>query len=93
MSDLTHQDVHEHDVAPGDEESHSIGARVLGYVLGLGLALLLTATSFFIAGTSLVASSLLMSVWNGPQQRILGVLGSEIVFGVGILLIGLRPAS
>ncbi len=54
MSDLTQHGVHEHDVAPGDEEAHSVGARVLGYVVGLGLALLLTATSFFIAGTSLV---------------------------------------
>jgi cytochrome o ubiquinol oxidase operon protein cyoD len=44
----------EHDVAPGDEEEHRVGARVLGYVVGLGLALLLTATSFFIAGTDLV---------------------------------------
>ena len=53
MSDQTH--IHaEHDIAPGDEEQHSVGARILGYVVGLGLALLLTATSFFIAGTDLV---------------------------------------
>ena len=43
-----------HDIAPGDEEQHSVGERILGYVVGLGLALLLTATSFFIAGTDLV---------------------------------------
>ena len=53
MSDQTHMHV-EHDIAPGDEEQHSVGARILGYVVGLGLALLLTATSFFIAGTDLV---------------------------------------
>jgi len=46
-----------------------------------------------LAGTSLVVSSLLMSVWNGPQRRILGVLGSELVFGLGILMIGLRPSG
>ncbi|MBR0824498.1 cytochrome o ubiquinol oxidase subunit IV [Bradyrhizobium manausense] len=40
--------------APGDEGEHNVGARVLGYVIGLALALLLTATSFFIAGTTLV---------------------------------------
>jgi cytochrome o ubiquinol oxidase subunit IV len=45
---------HEPDVAPGDEEHVSIRVRVLGYVVGLGLAILLTATSFFIAGTDLV---------------------------------------
>lgn len=53
MSDQTHTHV-EHDIAPGDEEQHSVGERIVGYVVGLGLALLLTATSFFIAGTDLV---------------------------------------
>ena len=53
MSDQTHMNV-EHDIAPGDEEQHSVGERIVGYVVGLGLALLLTATSFFIAGTDLV---------------------------------------
>jgi cytochrome o ubiquinol oxidase operon protein cyoD len=44
------------DVAPGDEhlEGGGIGLRVLGYLIGLGLAILLTATSFFVAGTDLV---------------------------------------
>jgi cytochrome o ubiquinol oxidase operon protein cyoD len=42
------------DLAPGDEEEVRIGPRVLVYVVGLGLAILLTATSFFIAGTNLV---------------------------------------
>ena len=53
MSDV---DLHQHhpDVAPGDEEHVSVRLRVLGYVIGLGLAVLLTATSFFIAGTDLV---------------------------------------
>ncbi|WP_426424363.1 cytochrome o ubiquinol oxidase subunit IV [Bradyrhizobium genosp. A] len=53
MSDQAHMHV-EHDIAPGDEEQHSVGERIVGYVVGLGLALLLTATSFFIAGTDLV---------------------------------------
>lgn len=53
MSEQSHG-VAEHDLAPGEEEQHSVGARVLGYVVGLVLALLLTATSFFIAGTDLV---------------------------------------
>ena len=42
------------EIAPGDEAEVRIGERVMGYVAGLGLALLLTATSFFIAGTDLV---------------------------------------
>jgi cytochrome o ubiquinol oxidase operon protein cyoD len=42
------------DVAPGDESEGGIAQHVLGYVVGLGLAILLTVTSFFIAGTDLV---------------------------------------
>jgi len=42
------------DLAPGDEEEIRIGPRLLGYLTGLGLSVLLTATSFFIAGTDLV---------------------------------------
>ena len=55
MSDQ-HYALHEMvpDVAPGDESEGSIGAKLLVYGIGLGLALLLTATSFFIAGTDLV---------------------------------------
>jgi cytochrome o ubiquinol oxidase operon protein cyoD len=54
MSDQAHP-IHEpRDLAPGEEEEVRIGPRVLGYVVGLGLAVLLTATSFFVAGTNLV---------------------------------------
>ena len=42
------------DLSPGDEEVVSVKIRLLGYLVGLGLAVLLTATSFFIAGTDLV---------------------------------------
>ena len=42
------------DLAPGEEEEVRIGWRLLGYLTGLGLSVLLTATSFFIAGTDLV---------------------------------------
>ena len=44
------------DIAPGDEhlETGGIAERVYGYLTGLGLAILLTATSFFVAGTNLV---------------------------------------
>ena len=52
MSDL--HDTHRIEHAPGDEEQVSVKLRVLGYLVGLGLAILLTATSFFVAGTDLV---------------------------------------
>ena len=46
--------LHHADVAPGDEEEVRIAPRLIGYVVGLGLALLFTATSFFVAGTDMV---------------------------------------
>jgi cytochrome o ubiquinol oxidase subunit IV len=45
---------HATDVAPGDEGEGRVRTRILGYVVGLGLAIVLTATSFFIVGTDLV---------------------------------------
>jgi cytochrome o ubiquinol oxidase operon protein cyoD len=42
------------DIAPGDEEEARVGPQLIGYAVGLGLAILLTATSFFVAGTDLV---------------------------------------
>ncbi|HEV7443642.1 MAG TPA: cytochrome o ubiquinol oxidase subunit IV [Steroidobacteraceae bacterium] len=44
------------ELAPGDEHLEHGGAaqRILGYLTGLGLAILLTAASFFVAGTDLV---------------------------------------
>jgi len=52
MSDV-HGLPHQPDVAPGDEVG-SIRLHVFGYLIGLGLALVLTATSFFVASTDLV---------------------------------------
>ena len=53
MTDIHH--AHDQtDLAPGEEEEVRIGPRLAGYVVGLGLAVLLTATSFFVAGTDLV---------------------------------------
>jgi cytochrome o ubiquinol oxidase subunit IV len=53
MTDIHHPHS-QADLAPGEEEEVRIGPRLAGYVVGLGLAVLLTATSFFVAGTHLV---------------------------------------
>jgi cytochrome o ubiquinol oxidase subunit IV len=49
-------DLHPGDTAPGDErpEGESIAHGLVAYLVGLGLATLLTAVSFFIARTTLV---------------------------------------
>jgi cytochrome o ubiquinol oxidase operon protein cyoD len=51
-----HDEVFDDYLTPGDEhlEGGGVVQRVLGYLTGLGLAILLTATSFFVAGTDLV---------------------------------------
>jgi cytochrome o ubiquinol oxidase subunit IV len=56
MSHVHHEVEDRIEVAPGDEhlEDGSVAQRVIGYLTGLGLAILLTATSFFVAGTDLV---------------------------------------
>lgn len=54
MSDQSHELHHPIDLAPGEEEEVRVGPRLIGYIVGLGLAILLTATSFFVAGTNLV---------------------------------------
>jgi len=45
-----------HDISPGDDRpaTGEIAHGLLGYSVGLGLAVLLTIVSFFIAGTDLV---------------------------------------
>ena len=42
------------DAVPGDQSVEEEGEGLTGYVIGLGLALLLTAVSFFVARTTLV---------------------------------------
>ena len=54
----TEQRLHLHasDIAPGDEraDGREIAEGLLGYLIGLGLATLITVVAFFISGTSLV---------------------------------------
>jgi len=46
-----------------------------------------------IAGSGMLVSSLVMSAWGGPQRRIAGILGFELLCGLCIVLIGLRPSA
>ena len=49
-------DRHQGDRAPGDEkkDGSAVAQGIQSYLIGLGLAVLLTGVSFFVAGTSLV---------------------------------------
>lgn len=46
-----------------------------------------------IAGGGMFVGSLIMSAWGGPKRRIQGVLVSETIKGLGIILIGLCPEA
>jgi len=48
--------LHETDLAPGDElaDGREIGEGIRGYLIGLGLATLITVVAFFVSRTSLV---------------------------------------
>jgi len=46
-----------------------------------------------IAGSGMLVSSLAMSAWGGPQRRIAGLLGFELLCGLCIAVMGLRPSA
>jgi cytochrome o ubiquinol oxidase subunit IV len=48
--------LHDSDLAPGDElaDGREIAEGIRGYLVGLGLATLITIVAFFVSGTSLV---------------------------------------
>lgn len=48
---------------------------------------------FSVASGGILAGGILMSLWGGPKRRVNGVLGFGLLFGIGILLAGLRPSA
>jgi DHA3 family macrolide efflux protein-like MFS transporter len=46
-----------------------------------------------IAGGGMFAGGVAISAWGGPKRRMRGVLLAELVKGLGIVLIGLRPET
>ncbi len=71
-----------------------------GMIAALIYPLVLTFTSatalglvISVAGSGMLLSSLVMSIWRGPQRRITWVLASEAIFGIGLCIMGLRPST
>ncbi len=50
-------------------------------------------TILSIAGTGLLTGSLVMGIWGGPKRRIAGVLNFQLLRGLCLVLIGLRPSA
>jgi cytochrome o ubiquinol oxidase operon protein cyoD len=80
--------LHDSDLAPGDEraDSRAIAERIFGYLVGLGLSILLAIFAFHVSGTSLV--------WEPSIPVVLMVLavaqmGFHLVFflAFGVLIV------
>ena len=70
---------HDNDTAPGDEQAdgHDIAKGLISYLVGLGLATLITVVAFFIAGTHLVwAPSIPIALF----VLAIGQMGVHLVF-------------
>lgn len=59
---------------------------VLGFTSPGGLGLALT-----VAGSGMIAGSLVMSAWGGPRRRLRGLLIFELISALAFVLMGLRP--
>ena len=70
MSHNSQEFSHHPDIAPGDERisAHQVGEDLTNYLIGLFLAALLTAVSFFVSQTTLV--------WQPSIPVALSVLGA-----------------
>ena len=59
----------------------------------LGIASVqLVGTLAAITSLGMLAGSILLSIWGGPQRRIHGVLGFSVLLGVCLMLMGLWPS-
>lgn len=50
-------------------------------------------TILSISGVGFLCGSVLMSLWGGPSNRVAGVLGGGLLFGLCSMVIGLRPSA
>ncbi len=64
-----------------------VAPMVLGFTSAGGLGVTLT-----VAGSGMLAGSLVISVWGGPKRRLRGLLIFEFVSALAFVLMGLRPS-
>lgn len=72
---------------------------VVGIARALFVPMLLSFTTAQVLGTVLsvtgagfLLGSLVMAAWGGPKDRTQGVLGFGLLFGMSVMLVGLRPS-
>jgi MFS family permease len=67
-----------------------VGALIVPMILSFTTSDKLGAV-ITIAGTGMLAGSLLMTAWGGPKRRVYGVIVFELISGICFILMGLRP--
>jgi acyl transferase domain-containing protein/MFS family permease/acyl carrier protein len=50
-------------------------------------------TVLSVAGLGILAGSLLLSIWGGPQRKVYGVLGGMLLSSLSMILVGVLPSS
>jgi cytochrome o ubiquinol oxidase operon protein cyoD len=65
------------DTAPGDEGEADATGGIRGYLIGLGLAIVLTAASFWAAGTPLIYGP---GIWIALSVLAVAQMGVHLVF-------------
>jgi len=68
-----------------------VGVLVFPLILGFADEVAV-GNVFTFAGVGMVMGSLLMSAWGGPKRRVYGVLGSDVILGVCLIILGLKPS-
>ncbi len=64
-----------------------VAPMVLGFASANGLGLTLT-----VAGSGMLAGSLVISVWGGPKRQLRGLLIFEFISALAFVLMGLHPS-
>ncbi|NDJ78610.1 MAG: MFS transporter [Chloroflexi bacterium] len=50
-------------------------------------------TVMTLGSSGAIVGSIVIGVWGGPQRRVRGVMGFGVLFGLGMMLMGLRPSA
>jgi MFS family permease len=46
-----------------------------------------------VGGSGVLIGSIVMGTWGGPKHRVKGILGFGLLYGLGLILAGLRPSA
>ncbi|MEA2001675.1 MAG: MFS transporter [Actinomycetota bacterium] len=68
-----------------------VGVLIFPLILGFADEVAM-GNVFSLAGIGMIAGSIVMAAWGGPEKRVYGVLGGDIILGIALILFGIRPS-